>query len=249
MTVIILATTKTAWRLPKVLLVLVAAILTLTGCRATAFSTIHGHAVTQTAATPLRKSSPNKRITPSAAGSLNLHLFNNNSNNNSNLPDSTTKEQKPITSISTPLQETKSKQIATPTSLPSSVSVPTIAALTLSSVILAAKLNLLPGATLPYTNAEIAQDTGMTILTGILGYAFVKANTWAAQNNYLSPKDSRKLIHTFSAPLFMIFWPGFSANEGARFFAASVSFVNMVRLFLAGTGSQGDSSLAFAVSR
>ena len=80
-----------------------------------------------------------------------------------------------------------------------------------------------------------------------LGYIFVKANTWLAETGRLDPRDSRKIIHTLSAPLFIAFWPIFSVAEGARFFAASVSFVNALRLFIAGSG--GDKSLAFAVSR
>ena len=131
--------------------------------------------------------------------------------------------------------------------------VPGIALVTLISCAVAAKVGLLPGPPLadggfgPYTNSMIGRDVGSAILTGSLGYIFVKTNTWLAENEYLDPRDSRKIIHTLSAPLFIALWPIFSAAEGARFFAASVSFVNAIRLFLAGTGE--DKSLAFAVSR
>jgi hypothetical protein len=131
--------------------------------------------------------------------------------------------------------------------------VPTIALLTLASVSLAAKFGVLPGPLTggggygPYTDAMIARDAGSALLTGSLGYAFVKGNTWLADKGYLDPKDSRKIIHTLSAPLFILFWPLFSEAVGARWFAASVSFVNVIRLYIAGSG--GDESLAYAVSR
>lgn len=133
--------------------------------------------------------------------------------------------------------------------------VPGIALATLISCAVAAKIGLLPGAPLPaetggfgpYTDAMIVQDTGSAVLTGSLGYIFVKANTWLAENDYLEPRDSRKIIHTLSAPLFIALWPIFSDANGARYFAASVSLVNAIRLFIAGSG--GDKALAFAVSR
>jgi len=82
---------------------------------------------------------------------------------------------------------------------------------------------------------------------GTLRYIFVKANAWAAEKGCVNPKDSGKIIHTLSAPLFVAFWPPFSTAFGARFFAASVSLTNACHLCVAGSG--GDKSLAFAVSR
>ncbi|CAB9526953.1 Phytol kinase 1, chloroplastic [Seminavis robusta] len=130
--------------------------------------------------------------------------------------------------------------------------IPAIAAVTLASVSLAAKLGILHGPLLagggfgPYTDAMIARDAGSAVLCGILGYLFVKVNEWFAEKGYLDPRDSRKIIHTFSAPLFMVLWPLFSPAVGARFFAASISFINVLKLYIAGSG--GDDSLAFAVS-
>lgn len=131
--------------------------------------------------------------------------------------------------------------------------VPSVALVTLLSCAVAAKVGILPGEPLVgggygvYTDSMIGRDVGSAVLTGTLGYIFVKLNTWLAANGYLEPRDSRKIVHTLSAPLFIVFWPLFSAAQGARFFAASVSFVNAIRLFIAGSG--GDKSLAFALSR
>jgi hypothetical protein len=47
-----------------------------------------------------------------------------------------------------------------------------------------------------------------------------------ANTTKLEPKDSRKIIHTLSAPLFLLFWPVFSDAAGARFFCAVVPLIN-----------------------
>ena len=102
---------------------------------------------------------------------------------------------------------------------------------------------------LPFS-ASLVRDIGATILTGILGFLFVKLNTYAVDQTWLDPRDARKLIHTFSAPLFILFWPIFTSNVGARLFAALVPLTNAVRLYLAATLSDGsETSLARAVSR
>lgn len=124
---------------------------------------------------------------------------------------------------------------------------------------LSAQLGLLGGdyATHP---ASIGQDVGASVLTGILGYLFVKINTYSVEKLGLDPKDARKIIHTLSAPLFILFWPLFSANDSARFFAACVPLTNAFRLYLASTapsdgdaqssrGSNDEAALARAVSR
>ena len=71
--------------------------------------------------------------------------------------------------------------------------------------------------------------------------------------------DARKLIHTFSAPLFLALWPLFSAVPAARIVAAIVPVLNAVRLSLAsswsntsktsGSKKNDERALAAAVSR
>lgn len=126
-----------------------------------------------------------------------------------------------------------------------------IAALTgFGSVTAAASLGLLPsdgGA--PYTDALILRDMGSAIATTLLATIFVKVTTYASDEGYLEPRDSRKLVHTLSAPLFMLVWPLFSDAAGARFFAATVSMIKAVRLYSAGRGQGSEASLASAVSR
>lgn len=109
----------------------------------------------------------------------------------------------------------------------------------LTSCILLAKLNLIGS---DYTNLLIAKDFGVSLLTTILALIFVKTITKLAAGGMLQARDSRKIIHMFSAPLFILFWPLFSDVWGARLFAAFVPALQALRLWFAGTGtsSSGD---------
>lgn len=109
----------------------------------------------------------------------------------------------------------------------------------LTSCILLAKLNLLGS---DYTDILIAKDFGVSLLTTVLALIFVKTITKLAAEGILQARDSRKIIHMFSAPLFILFWPLFSDVWGARFFAAFVPALQALRLWFAGTGGGGGSS-------
>lgn len=102
-----------------------------------------------------------------------------------------------------------------------------------------------------YDNNLIVLDLGATAFVGIASVLFVKTITKLSTDGILQARDSRKIIHMFSAPIFMIFWPLFSDAWGARLFAGLITFLQSVRLLLAGTkrgGSEGD-ELANAISR
>jgi phytol kinase len=98
-----------------------------------------------------------------------------------------------------------------------------------------------------YTDAMIVQDSLSAVFTAVMATILVKIITYANEEGIYGPKVGRKLVHTLSAPLFMLFWPIFSSSDGARFFAGVVTLTNMMRLYLAGTG--GDNALAGAISR
>lgn len=162
---------------------------------------------------------------------------------------------------------------------------PLTAFVTLSLVTLAALTNHLPGtpidatapppffATLPYgvffsgscdpySVSLITRDVSSTVFSIAAAATFVKGITYPAKMGFIESRDSRKLIHTLSAPLFLLVWPLFSNAYGARVFASIVPLLNAVRLYVAGTGgstsssdpnlNSGDSSeneLAGAISR
>jgi len=137
----------------------------------------------------------------------------------------------------------------------------------LSGCVGGALLDLLPGywtADGIFQTAFLFRDLASTVLVGALAYAFLKANTMAVVDwQQLQPRDARKIIHTLSAPLYMLFWPLFSDAPGARWVCAVVPLLNALRLILAAQQSEVgdaasdsnlkdnrvDTSLAVAVSR
>lgn len=116
-----------------------------------------------------------------------------------------------------------------------------------SCTTLLAKLNFIG----PYTNELIFRDLGASFTCALLSLIFVKSITGLAKKGMVQPRDSRKIIHSLSAPLFMLLWPLFSDLWGARLFAALVPLLQGFNLFLAGTkqgGEDGD-DLSKAISR
>ena len=109
---------------------------------------------------------------------------------------------------------------------------------------------LFPGelVVVPYTNAYLWRDVGSTLLTATLAYILAKTIGYGFEQHVIDSKDARKLIHTLSAPLFLLFWPLFSPATGSQIFCALVPLWNMVRLYLASTG-RGEPTLALSVSR
>ena len=86
-----------------------------------------------------------------------------------------------------------------------------------------------------YTDSMILRDCGSTVLTAGLGYALVKILTYGYQKEIYGAKTARKLIHTLSAPLFVVFWPIFSEADGARFFASIVASPSPTAILLKAT--------------
>jgi len=90
------------------------------------------------------------------------------------------------------------------------------------------------------TNGMIAHHLGATVLYATLTYSVIRLVisavilTEACPVVYLQPHNLRKLIHTLSAPLFMLVWPLFSNATKAWWFAVIVALLNAVHLWLAG---------------
>ena len=103
----------------------------------------------------------------------------------------------------------------------------------------------------PYSPALLARDIGATVFCTVFALIFVKSITTLAAENVLQPRDSRKLIHTFSAPLFILTWPLFSNLWGSRIFAAFVPLLQAIKLYLAAKNKGGseERELAGAISR
>ena len=125
----------------------------------------------------------------------------------------------------------------------SRIMVPLTGILGLGLTAAASSQGVLPFEPTPLSTLQIQSNIFATCLTSVLGYVYVQTITYLTTSlNVLEPKDSRKLIHLGSAPLFMLFWPLFSS----RYFCALVPLLNALRLFLS---SKSPSKLAQSVSR
>lgn len=116
-----------------------------------------------------------------------------------------------------------------------------VAGTSLASIVTLAKFGFLGD----YADDLILHDFGVTILTTILSLVFVKSITKVSANGYLEPRDARKIIHTCSAPLFIVLWPLFSHVWGARVFASFIPFIQAIRLWMAGTKTIDDNGMYF----
>lgn len=60
---------------------------------------------------------------------------------------------------------------------------------------------------------------------------------------------SRKLVHTTTAPIFVLTWPLFSDAPGARYVAMIVPLLNLVRILAVGSGAWQDANFVRSLSR
>lgn len=79
-----------------------------------------------------------------------------------------------------------------------------------------------------------AQDLGGAALVGMASAVWLKLWTSLAISGAIDSKDSRKLIHCGSGPLFLLCWPFFSAEGTARLFAAGVPLLQIVAMIASG---------------
>lgn len=100
-----------------------------------------------------------------------------------------------------------------------------------------------------YGMSTYVWDLGVSVASAALATVWVKLLTTMNAKGVIDSKLSRKLIHTTSAPLFILLWPFFSAEYAARYLAGVVVTLNAVKLVMAGSGVAGNAELASAVSR
>lgn len=105
--------------------------------------------------------------------------------------------------------------------------------------------------------SAVSRDVLSTAATAAAARMLVGGFAAAAERGRLGSRDSRKLVHALSGPLFILTWPMFSPAPGARFLCAVVPLLNAFRLWTASApnddaprgASSPDVSLARALSR
>jgi dolichol kinase len=120
----------------------------------------------------------------------------------------------------------------------------------LSSSAVSGALALRGGSTVAfasYAGAGLGRDAACAAFGLVGATVWLKLWTMLAARGAVDPKLSRKIVHSGSAPLFMLTWPFFSDQPEARFVAALVPTAFMCRLLLARQGKQPE--LVKAISR
>ena len=97
----------------------------------------------------------------------------------------------------------------------------------------------------------LALDAASSLGLAVLATAWVKFLTGLAATGRLQPNLSRKLIHTTSAPAFLLCWPLFSELPEARLLASIVPSLQIAKLWLASRGKLGadGEQMVLAISR
>lgn len=71
----------------------------------------------------------------------------------------------------------------------------------------------------------------LTVSLVVLGESLVWLKVWTtlAKEGILDSKITRKIIHSGSAPLFMAHWPLYSPSPSAKYIAAAVPLLQVIR--------------------
>ena len=97
----------------------------------------------------------------------------------------------------------------------------------------------------------LALDAASSLGVSVLAIAWVKFITALAASGQLQTNLSRKIIHTTSAPAFLLCWPLFSELPEARLLASVVPSLQIAKLWLASRGRLGEDgdAMVAAISR
>lgn len=107
---------------------------------------------------------------------------------------------------------------------------------TLATVASAAKTSL-SGLPLPLAGKHpLLNDIIVSLVLAAEVTIWLRFWTRVAQRNILPSVVTRKIIHTGSAPLFVMHWPLFSQARHAPYIAACIPALQVLRLYVAGRG-------------
>jgi phytol kinase len=88
----------------------------------------------------------------------------------------------------------------------------------------------------------LGRDVACAVFCAVAAKFWVSFWSDLAAADRIDSKLSRKLIHTGSAPLFMLCWPLFSDAPTARILASAVPLIQIIRLFRAGQVTAQDAA-------
>lgn len=88
-----------------------------------------------------------------------------------------------------------------------------------------------------------------TLITLIVAIAWLRLNDALAHRGVITSKDSRKIIHMGTGPLFVACWLLFDASPNARYLAMLVPLLITIQFALVGLGIMKDEAAVKAMSR
>jgi phytol kinase len=95
------------------------------------------------------------------------------------------------------------------------------------------------------------QNGCATIITLLACVALLSFFDFLADNNYVSMNLSRKIVHTFTGPIFLLFWNTFSSKTPmlSRLLASSIPLLITFQFLLIGLGIIKDEKKVKSLSR
>ncbi|CAO2166906.1 unnamed protein product [Urochloa humidicola] len=96
---------------------------------------------------------------------------------------------------------------------------------------------------------SLYHDLGSTAATAGVALALLKFFEELAKRGVFEQKLSRKLVHISVGLVFLLFWPLFSSGTYAPFLAALAPGINIIRMFLLGTGLMKNEDMVKSMSR
>jgi dolichol kinase len=98
------------------------------------------------------------------------------------------------------------------------------------------------------SNHRVLWHRDLAVALFVIFASLLWVRFWGVAHDLGVPHNvSRKVVHATCGPMFVVFWPLFSSAPHARFFAALVPVLSIVRILLAAAVSDGD--LINSVSR
>ncbi|CAO1944543.1 unnamed protein product [Urochloa humidicola] len=98
-------------------------------------------------------------------------------------------------------------------------------------------------------SGDLYHDLGSTAVTAGVALALLKFFEELAKRGVFEQKLSRKLVHISVGLVFLLFWPLFSSATYAPFLAALAPGINIIRMFLLGTGLMKNEAMVKSMSR
>ncbi|CAL4946724.1 unnamed protein product [Urochloa decumbens] len=95
----------------------------------------------------------------------------------------------------------------------------------------------------------LSHDLGSAAVTAGVALALLKFFEELAKRGVFEQKLSRKLVHISVGLVFLLFWPLFSSGTYAPFLAALAPGINIIRMFLLGTGLMKNEAMVKSMSR